>query len=274
MRKYNFPVSFMPLSGGTMCRVILDERFTPEELINDFPKTITSRYLNDVLGRGRAIATFRAATDNSIEVDIDQSFSVSDVDRAITLNLLDFGQDYESERSTTIREAIFYTGAPETMSTDKLQEALEIANEEAGLFMTARLTEFPPSDPELVSTWPQDWVEDQKYDWPGYHFFHFSVEYGKALGQSDLDFATHFLNAAHDVNMWDGYNPGMSAAESVASGRAGLSFEVDGQNNKITYVLERSPCDPAFSVKLFVEAMQERIGDLPTRWEIGVEPED
>lgn len=274
MRKYNFPVSFVPLSGGTLCRVVLDERFKPEELINDYPKNITSRYLNDVLGQGRPIATFRVAADNSIEVTLDQKISVSDVDRAITLNLLDFGQDYESERSTTIKEAIFYTEAPETMSTDKLQAALEIANQEAGMFMTARLMEFPPSDEVLASKWPQDWVEDQKYDWPGYHFFHFSIKYGKGLTNQDTDFADHFLNAAHDVNMWDGYNPGMSAADSVASGRAGVSFEVDVQGNKIIYVVERSPCDPALSVKLLVEAMSERTGDWPTRWDIAVEPED
>ncbi|MBB5864272.1 hypothetical protein [Xanthomonas sp. 3058] len=274
MRKYNFPVSFRPLSADSICRLILDERFTPEALINEFPDTMTSRYLNGILGRGQAISTYRTAEDNSIEVLVDASVSVSDLDRAIVLNLLDFGQDYESERSTTIREAIFYTDAPEAMSSEKLQRALEAANEDAGVFMGARLRDFPPDDEDLASEWPQDWVEDQKYDWPGYHFFQFSIAYSKPLAQADLNFANHFLNAAHDLNMWGGYNPGMSAAELVASGRAGLSFEVDAQDNQITYVLERPPCDPALSVKLLVEAMHERTGDWPTRWDIGVEPED
>ncbi|MBB5866311.1 hypothetical protein [Xanthomonas sp. 3058] len=181
MRKYNFPVSFQSSPEDLICRIILDGRFTPEDLISDFPKTITSRYLNDVLGRGRSIASCRTTGDNSIEVRIDQSISVSDVDRAIILNLLDFGQDHASERSTTIKEALFYTDSPETMSAEKLQRALEAANEEAGLFMSARLTDFPPSDEDLASEWPQDWVEDQKYDWPSYHFFHFSIEYRDRL---------------------------------------------------------------------------------------------
>lgn len=274
MRKYNFPVSFDSISEDVFCRVVLDERFTPGELLNDFPKTITARYLNDILGRGQAVATYRAGANNSIEILLSQSVVVSDVDRAIILNLLDFGQDYESERSTTIKEAIFFTHSPETMSAEKLQRALEAANEEAGLFMTARLLEFPPKNEYLASRWPQDWVEDQKYNWPGYHFFHFLIEYEKTLGRADLDFAVHFLNAAHDVNMWDGYNPGMSAAESVASGRAGLSFEVNVEDDGIAYVLERSPCDPALSVKRFVDAMNERTGQWPARWDIGVEPED
>lgn len=274
MREYNFPVSFSPTSGDIFCRVVLDDRFSPRELINDFPKNITARYLNDVVGRGATIATYRKGQGNAIDIVLSKAAPISDVDRAITLNLLDFGQDYESPRSTTIKEAVFFVDNPQAMSVDQLLEALEAANTEAGLFMTARLAEFPPEDEYLASIWPQDWIDEQKYDWPGYHFFNFTLSYAGDLPPPDRDFAKQLMNASHDINMWDGYNPGQSAADSVASGRAGLSFEINAEGDTITYVVERTPCDPALSVKRLAEAMHERLGGWPQRWQIEVEPED
>lgn len=274
MRKYNFPVSFKSALGNVFCRVVLDERFTPRQLINDYPKNITARYLNDVIGKGAVIATYRQAEGNAIDIVISATTLVSDVDRAVTLNLLDFGQDFDSPRSTTIKEVVFFVDAPGAASVDNLLETLEAANVEAGIFMTARLAEFPPTDEYLAKSWPQDWVEDQKYDWPGYHFFRFTLVYAKELASSDRDFAENLMNASHDVNMWDGYNPGLSAVDSVASGRAGISFEIDAEGSSIAYVVERAPCDPALSVKRLAEAIHERLGEWPQRWQIGLEPED
>jgi hypothetical protein len=274
MRKYNFPISFTANSDDIFCRVVLNERFTPRELINDFPKNITSRYLNDVMGRGKTIATYKESRGNAIDIGVDKETDISDVDRAIVLNLLDFGQDHESPRSTTIEEVTFFVDAPETMSAEKLLTALEAANTEAGLFMTERLAEFPPDDDYLEKKWPQDWIDEQKYDWPGYHFFNFALTYTHVLPQNELNFAHRLMDASHDVNMWDGYNPGQSASDSVTSGRHGTSFEIETEGDTITYAVERTPCDPALSVKRLADAIHERTGERPIRWHIGVEEED
>lgn len=274
MRNYNFPVSFAATSGTRLCRVILNERFSPRELVGDFPKTITSRYLNDVVGRGMTIATYEEAPGNAIDIIISPNAKIDDVDRAIVLNLLDFGQDFEAERSTTIDAAIFFVENPTDASIDLLLEALESALTEAAAFMTERLAEFPPDDEFLAESWPQDWVDEQTYDWPGYHFFNFVMYYAQPFSRDERTFVHEFMNASHDINMWNGYNPGISAAQSVESGRSGTSFEIDVAESTVTYVIERTPCDPALSVKRFAEVMYERKGTWPERWDIGVEPED
>ena len=219
------------------------------------------------------IATFAEAQGNAIDIFVRGTNVLSDADRAIVLNLLDFGQDYESARSTTIEAVIFYVDNPLVLSVESLLNALDAANFEAAVFMTERLAEFPPSDDYLETAWPQDWVENQKYDWPGYHFFYFELAYSRELTSAELEFARHFLDASHDVNMWNGYNPGQSAFASVSSGRNGLSFEVAAEGEAITYAVERTPCDPALSVKHFANVMYERIGIFPERWDIRLEPE-
>ncbi|WP_128293089.1 hypothetical protein [Afifella aestuarii] len=274
MRTYNFPISFAAKTGDTLCRVVLNARFTPRELIGDFPKKITSRYLNDVISRVETIATYVEAAGNAIDIVVREAAAIADADRAIVLNLLDFGQDYESQRSTTIDEVVFFVDNPEAMSVNKLLTALETANVEAGAFMTARLAEFPPDDDYLESSWPQDWAADQEYDWSGYYFFNFVLTYAEDLPRNELDFAQRFMDASHDVNMWNGYNPGQTAAASVASERDGLSFEVEAEGSAITYSVERTPCDPAFSVKRLAEVMHGRLGVWPESWDIRVEPED
>ncbi|MHC1551025.1 hypothetical protein [Phyllobacterium sp. K27] len=229
MRKYNFPVSFAPAAGDRFCRVVLHDRFASRELIDDFPKNITARYLNDVVGIGTTVATYREANETAIDIVVSQRTPISDIDRAIILNLIDFGQDYESSQSTTIKKVVFFLDNAQAMSVAQLLDALEGANIEAGLFMTARLAEFPPEDEYLATNWPQGWIGEQKYDWPGYYFFNFAMTYASALPQPDLDFAKQFIKASHDVNMWNGYNPGRSARQSVASDRAGMSFEIDAE---------------------------------------------
>lgn len=273
MRTYNFPVSAKPASGDTLCRVVLNPRFTAKALIDDYPKTITARYLNDVLSANEAAAGYVAADERSIDIVVRPGTNLTDADRAIVLNLLDFGQDFENDRSTTVEEVIFFRSIGGAMP-ETLLDALALANAEAGTFMTERLAWFPPADEYLEKSWPQDWTESQRYDWPGYFFFNFEIEYADAFTPDTARKIEAVLNALHDINMWNGFNEGMTALRSVQAGRAGLSFDIWVEGSTIGYTVERTPCDPALSLKLLVSIVRDRFGVEPVRWNIAVEPED
>ena len=105
MRAYNFPVHTAPDDGSDrVFRLVLDPRFSAAEMLADYPRNVVQPFLDIVIAEGKQPALFKAAGPHAIDVSMPAPHRVSDADRAILTNLMDFGQDFDSARSTTISE--------------------------------------------------------------------------------------------------------------------------------------------------------------------------
>lgn len=144
MRAYNFPVHTAPDDGSDrVFRLVLDPRFSAAEMLADYPRNVVQPFLDIVIAEGKQPSLFKAAGPHAIDVSMPAPHRVSDADRAILTNLMDFGQDFDSARSTTISELVFTMAHPDEHVAGRFLEALARRNAEAVAFMNDIMQRFP-----------------------------------------------------------------------------------------------------------------------------------
>lgn len=198
MREYNFPVHGAP--GGAsdvLFRLVLDTRFSAADMLADYPRNMVQPFLDIVVGHDKHPARFKATGPNTIEGISPTPTRVSDAERAILTNLMDFGQDFESPRSTTISELVFPLDQPSGQGPAHFLKALARRNAEAVAFMNEVMSQFPPEDEYSTRTWPEELVER--------YYFGIVIDYADALGEADITRALRVLDCLHDVNLWNGF---------------------------------------------------------------------
>ena len=151
MRAYNFPVHTAPDDGSDrVFRLVLDPRFSAAEMLADYPRNVVQPFLDIVIAEGKQPALFKAAGPHAIDVSMPAPHRVSDADRAILTNLMDFGQDFDSARSTTISELVFTMVHPDEHVAGRFLEALARRNAEAVAFMNDIMRIVKEESPEIL----------------------------------------------------------------------------------------------------------------------------
>jgi hypothetical protein len=267
MRAYNFPVHTAPDDGSDrVFRLVLDPRFSAAEMLADYPRNVVQPFLDIVIAEGKQPSLFKAAGPHAIDVSMPAPHRVSDADRAILTNLMDFGQDFDSARSTTISELVFTMAHPDEHVAGRFLEALARRNAEAVAFMNDIMQRFPPEDDYSTRSWPDDLIE--RYS------FGILLDYENSLDDHGLDLALRLLNCLHDVNMWNGFNTLADPQKAMMAGGSGISVEIGAENGAINYLVERPVCDPALSILILVEKIERLTGARPRSWKIHVEAAD
>ncbi|KGJ01720.1 hypothetical protein IT41_19410 [Paracoccus halophilus] len=264
MRKYNFPVRAVQADASEpLFRLVLDPRFSAAEMLADFPRNVVQPFLNVVLADGKQGSCFKAAGSHAIEVSLPSHIQVNDAERAILANLMDFGQDFESARSTTIGELVFFLTRPDENGPESFLDALAARNAEAVAFMNEVMLQFPPEDEYSTRTWPEELIER--------YYFGIVLEYGDLLDNKDMSAALGILDCLHDVNMWTGFSVKANPGDTMKAGGSGISFEIEAENGAISYQVERPACDPALSILILVEKIEKLTGARPRAWQIHIE---
>lgn len=255
MRKYNFAIRFTEEEPSSpLCRIRLNERFDAADMVNDFPKNVTVDFLNHVIKSPTdRNYEYRAAAQNAVEIIAPGGpKSLSDSKRAILLNLIDFGQDFESERSTTVEEVEFPVHDSHSYTVERILEALEAETDAAIKFMNGLMREYPADSEDAAKEWPSE--DHDRY------FYQVRLEQTADMHSSVITEFEKMLDALHKVNMWNGFSADTTAEEAVRSGRTGMSYEIDVEPQAISYLVERPACNPALSVTWLWRRTQERIG--------------
>jgi hypothetical protein len=269
MRKFNFPVGFIVSEdSATHCRVRFNSRFDAADMVDDFPKNVTAGFLNHVVkAPGAADFIYRVAPENSIEIiSAAGTSSFSDAHRAILLNLMDFGQDFESDVSTTIEAVEFPVSSDVGHSAEKLLAALVSANDAAVARMSALMQDYPTDNEDAAASWPSEDYER--------YFFQVRLELAKPMPQSDVATIEEMLKTLHDANMWTGYSTELNVEQIMESGRTGLSYEVEVEPNVVSYIVERPACNPALSAVWLWKRVEEMFGKPTANSMIFVTGED
>lgn len=264
MREYNFPVrAAHGNASDVLFWLALDARFSATEMLSDYPRNMVQPFLDIVVGSGKHRARFKAVAPNTIETSSPAHAHISDADRAILMNLIDFGQDFESPRSTTVSELVFPMAQPGGQISAYLLEALARRNAEAVAFMNEVMLQFPPEDEYSTRTWPEEFVER--------YYFGIAIDYADALGEAEIAWALRVIDCLHDVNMWNGFSTDNDTAAALASGGSGISVEIGAEDGAIIYRVERPVCDPALSILMLVENIERITGAKPRSWRVHVE---
>ena len=269
MRKYNFGVRFIkPTSFGVLCRVGFNRRFDARDMIDDFLKNVADNYLNRLLRpQSAATYTYSIADDNSVDIVMPQGTrSTSDGERAILLNLIDFGQDFEAERSTTIDVVEFPVGDPRSYTVERLLAALKAENDGARTSMDDLMRHYPNEDEDAAAGWPS---ADH-----GHYYYQIRLEFDGDINPIDTSAFNDFVEALQEVNMRNGYSVDTSAKEAVQSGRTGLSYEIEVRPRLISYLVERPACDPALSIVWLWRTAEQKFGRPTENSEIFVTAAD
>jgi hypothetical protein len=255
MRKYNFPVGFVDAAkSSVLCRIRFNPRFEAADMVDDFPKNVTAGFLDQVVrAPGAPPHGYRVADGNAVEIaGGDEARPLSDSQRAIVLNLMDFGQDFESEVSTTIDEVEFPVSGAASYSTDKLLAALTAENEAAVARMSALMQQFPSGSEDAARDWPSD--DHERY------FYQVRFEFSKPMQQTEMAGFEGMLKALHEENMWTGISPDRDVEEIIQSGRTGLSYEIDVDPGSMSYIVERPACNPALSAVWLWQRVEDSLG--------------
>ena len=261
MRSFNFDVRFAQQAAKSpSLRVVLNERFDPAILLNDFPKNMLEGYARIALG-GMSLVPVPA--ENAIDVSF--GHALTDADRAILLNLMDFGQDHEEARSTTLDHVIVY-GSDVSTGTG-LQEALSARNNAAVERMTALMSDFVLIEEE----------EFDRTDWPTdlfwRYFYTVIVETGGAVTEGQLATLRDAMETLNAASMWLAFNPDMTVREAAEQGLSGISSEISSEDGTLTYIVERPGSNPALPVSLWLDLIAEQIGGAPSAMQINVTEE-
>ncbi len=269
MRNYNFSVGFTNADqSGVVCRVRLNKRFAARDMVADFPKNVTSNFLNRFIpGPGGAGYTYRAGAGNAVEiVRREKARPLSDSERAILVNLMDFGRDFESEQSTTIDAVELPVDDPESYTAEKLLKALEAANNAAIVSMNDLMAQYPDADDDTAGEWPSE--DHDRY------FYQIRLAADAAIKSSDASELKSVLHALHEANMWNGYNTEQSVDEAVHSGRTGINYEIETEPQLISYLVERPSCNPALPIVWFWQRFESMLGRPAAETSIFVTAED
>lgn len=255
MRKYNFAIRFTEQEPSSpLCRIRFNERFDAADLVNDFPRNVTADCLNHVIKSptGRSYE-YRAVAQNAVEIVASgEPKSLSDSQRAVLLNLIDFGQDFESERSTTVEEVEFPVRDSHSYTVERILEALEAETDAAIKFMNGLMREYPADSEDAAKEWPSE--DHDRY------FYQVRLEQTAEMQSSVITEFEKMLEALHKVNMWNGFSADTTAEEAVRSGRTGISYEIEVEPKAITYLVERPACDPALSILWLWQRVEDRLG--------------
>jgi hypothetical protein len=269
MRAYNFPVRFVdPSPPIAQCRVYFNSRFEAADMVDDFPKNVTSGFLNKVAkAAGTADYAYRVAAGNAVEIFTpSEAPRLSDAQRAILLNLMDFGQDFESDVSTTIEAVEFPVSSASDYSADKLLTALAAENDAAVARMSALMLEFPTDNEDAARDWPSE--DHERY------FYQVRLELAKPMPQSAVAEFKEMLKALHEANMWTGYSTELNIEQIMQSGRTGLSYEIEVEHDVVSYIVERPACNPALSAVWLWQRVEEASGRPAANSMIFVTAED
>jgi hypothetical protein len=259
MRNYNFRVRFTPAkSPSVLCRIRFNQRFRATGMLDDFPKNVTTGFLDQVARtHGAPIPDYRLADNNALEIviaDVVQPFT--DTERAILLNLIDFGQDFESKISKTIDEVEFPVPDATSLSIEKLLTALTDENKDAVARMNALMQEFPSDSEDAAREWPSE--DHERY------FYQLRIELPVLMPAADLARYKNMLKALHEVNMWTGFSATKGVQEIIRSGRTGSSYEIHVEPGSISYIVERPACNPALLAVWLWQNVEDTVG-RPTK---------
>jgi hypothetical protein len=190
----------------------LNTRFEARDMVADFPKNVTSNFLNRFIAeQGASGYTYRAGSGNAVEIVArERARSLSDSERAILVNLMDFGQDFESERSTTIENVEFPVDDPQSYNAEKLLKALEAENNAAIASMNDLIGQYPDEDEDGAGEWPSE--DHDRY------FYQVRLAAGAAIKSSDASELENVVDALHEVNMWNGTTPNRALTKPSAPG--------------------------------------------------------
>jgi hypothetical protein len=255
VRKYNFPVGFVDAkSSSVLCRIRFNARFDAADMLDDFPKNVTAGFLDQVVPAPAATAYgYRVADGNAVEIFGENGAQTfSDGQRAILLNLMDFGQDFESVVSTTIDEVEFPVSGAAVYSSEKLLAALAAENEVAVARMSALMQEFPSGSEDAARDWPSE--DHERY------FYQVRIDLSAPMQASEIAAFKSMLKALHEVNMWTGFSSDRDVQEIMQSGRTGLSYEIDVEPASISYIVERPACNPALSAVWLWQRVEDSMG--------------
>lgn len=269
MRHYNFDVRFtLGEQSNIVCRVHFNSRFDAKDMVGDFPRNVTVNFLNQVIS---SPATdnfiFREGSGNSVEIVAPSGLRpISDSERAILLNLMDFGQDFEAERSTTIEYVAFPVTAADGQSAEALLQALESENSRAIAEVNELMQRYPSGDDDAAAEWPAE--DHDRY------IYQALIAAEAQIGRDDADALKKTMHALHEVNMWNGYSTERNPQEAMASGRTGISYEIFTEDSTFSYLVERPSCNPALSILWFWQFMESRLGPATDETNLFVSAED
>lgn len=269
MRQYNFDVRFTePDSFDILCRIRLARRFDARYVIDDFPRNVADGYLNRLLKKPSAPNfTYRTGSDNSVDILMSgETRSVSDGERAVLLNLIEFGQDFESELSTTIEVVEFPVKDPGSYTVERLLTALQAENDAARIIVNDLMMQYPSEDGDSAKEWPEEYHDR--------YFYQVRLEFETDIASGDVVEFKDALETLYRMNMWNGYSTDTSAENAVQSGRTGLSYEIEVGARLISYLVERPACDPALSIVWLWKMAEQKIGHPAQSSEIFVTSED
>ena len=262
MRRHDFDVGFAPTGpDGPALRVVLNPRFTPGELIDDFPRNLITGYGRVVLG-GLELAP---AAGNAIAVRF--GTRLSDADRAVLLNLLDFGQDHVAARSTTIEAVEFLVPEPEGRSANGLMQALAEANAAAIARMSALMADYAVIEE----------ADHDRADWPEAQFWRYIytviLEFAPGLDPQHEAALADGMEVLHTAAMWSGFNTDMTQVEAIREGLSGVAYEIAGGDTEFQYIVERPGSNPALPVTLLLDRFGAATGRSPVAMQINVSEE-
>jgi hypothetical protein len=254
-RSYNFRIRFTQAqSPSVLCRIRFNRRFRAAEMLDDFPKNVTAGFLDQLaLMHGAPTSDYRLADDNALEiVSANGVQSFTDAERAILLNLIDFGQDFESKVSKTIAEVEFPVSDAASFSIETLLTALTDENKAAMARMSALMREFPSDSEDAARDWPSE--DHERY------FFQLRIELPVPMPAADLARYKSMLQALHEVNMWTGFSADRGVQEIIRSGRTGSSYELNVEPGSISYLVERPACNPALPAVWLWQTVEDTFG--------------
>jgi hypothetical protein len=269
MRTYNFPVHLIEtVHSKALCRVRFNSRFKAADMARGFPRNVTTGFFNSVVkAAGAADYAYRVAAGNAVEIfTTSEAPRLSDAQRAILLNLMDFGQDFESDVSTTIEAVEFPVSSASDYSAEKLLAALAAENDAAVARMSALMLEFPTDNEDAARDWPSE-----DHEW---YFYQVRLELAKPMPQSAVAEFKEMLKALHEANMWTGYSTKLNVEQIMQSGRTGLSYEIEVEPDVVSYIVERPACNPALSAVWLWQRVEEASGRPAANSMIFVTAED
>jgi hypothetical protein len=258
MRNYNFRVHFTQAQSlSVLCRIRFNQRFRAADMLDDFPKNVTTGFLDHVArAHGAPIHDYLLAENNALEIVCSHAQSFTDTERAILLNLIDFGQDFESKVSKTIDEVEFPVPDATSFSIEKLLSAMADENKAAVARMSALMQDFPSDSEDAAGEWPSE--DHERY------FYQLRIELPVAMPAADLVRCKNTLKALHEVNMWTGFSADRGVQEIIRSGRTGSSYEIHVEPGSISYIVERPACNLALSAVWLWQNVEDTLG-RPTK---------
>lgn len=260
MRSYTFPVTFAQSKDpNAICRVRLNNRFTPRDMAADYPQNTTRFYLEEVLSEGTP-AQYVVASGNALDIHSPVAKQITDAERAVLLNLIDFGQDFENDRSTTVEELVFFVPNPDDHTVAGLLQALDIRVSEARVGLTEAMIANPvdPDDPYIAKRWPE--ADHHRYRYVLVWSFPTPVPNAVAARSDGI----------HRLVMWNALSTTMTAKAAVEGKYTGVAYECFIDGTSVEYVVERPSCDPALAIDYLLSAMERVYGLSPSSSEITV----